>query len=496
MNFGAIILLPEIKKQMRTGIIIRYTGVSLVMIAAMMAMSAAIAIFNGYDNSASPLIISAVITFVTGFYPMIFVRSESGINPREGVAIVVLSWLACCIFGMIPYLCYGGEFTLVNAFFESVSGFTTTGASILDDIEALPAGLLFWRTSTAWIGGLGIVTFFSLVIPRSKDTLSVLSRAELSDITLSQSSRQGKPFVKTIMSVYMFLTVTCALSLKFAGLGWFDAVTNAMSTCSTCGFCVRNASIAAYDNVAVEMIIMAFMSICGISFMLLSSLVIGGGLKCRDVSTTTAAFLSFLLIATILVTANLHFNAHEPLLDSIRAAVFQISSIATTTGFATVDTNVWPTLSIMVLIVASLICGCSGSTSGGIKMDRVVLLSSYIRNSFRTAINPRRIVQARVDGRQISERNANEAMKFVLVYAFLILVGSVVNILFGLDMRTGVSAAIACLGNVGPGLGEVGSMGNYADLPSMLKMTNSLLMIAGRLEIFPILSFVGLSVSR
>lgn len=129
-------------------------------------------------------------------------------------------------------------------------------------------------------------------------------------------------------------------------------------------------------------------------------------------------------------------------------------------------------------------------------MDRVVLLSSYIRNSFRTAINPRRIVQARVDGRQISERNANEAMKFVLVYAFLILVGSVVNILFGLDMRTGVSAAIACLGNVGPGLGEVGSMGNYADLPSMLKMTNSLLMIAGRLEIFPILSFVGLSVSR
>lgn len=466
------------------------------MIALMMAVSAVVGIFNGYDESTSPLIISSVITLITGAFPMIFVHAAPDIKQNEGIAIVVLSWLACCIFGMIPYVCFGGEFSLMDAFFESVSGFTTTGASILVDIEGLPAGLLFWRVSTAWIGGLGIVTFFSLMIPHSMDTKSVLSSAELSDLTRSQSSKHGKSFVKTILFVYVVLTAACAVSLKVAGIGWFDAVTNAMSTCSTCGFCVRNASIGAYNNVAVEVILTVFMAASGMSFVVLSSLGIKniGGRK--RFSAASKAFVFFLVASTVLITVNLHLSGHGSFLESLRLAAFQVSSITTTTGFATADTTVWPAHSIVILVIASIVCGCSGSTSGGIKMDRVVLLFKYIKNGFRTVINPHRVMGTRIDGRVVSERTLSEAMKFTLVYGALIFVGALVNTLFGLDVETGVSAAVACLGNVGPGFGGVGSLGNYSALPDVLKFSSSLLMIAGRLEIFPLLSFIGLASSR
>lgn len=481
---------------MRSRIIIRYVGVALIMVAMMMAVSALVAIINGYDDSASPLILSSFITLISGIFPMIFVRAERNIEPQEGVAIVVLSWIVCCLFGMIPYVCYGSEFTLVNAFFESVSGFTTTGASILDNIEGIPAGLLFWRVSTSWVGGLGIVSFFSLIIPRSIDTRSVLSNVEISDITRSQSSKHGKSCVRTILTVYMILTAACALSLRLAGLGWFDAVTDAMSTCSTCGFCVRNASIASYGNVSVEIIILFFMATSGVSFVFLSTLAISSSSGRRRISTATMSFFSFLAAATLLVTLDLSRTCHIPLPESLRLAAFQVCSITTTTGFATADTTVWPSSSIFVLLIASIICGCSGSTSGGIKMDRAVLIYRYIKDGFKTVIHPHRYVGTRLDGRIVSNRYASEAMKFVLVYASLILIGSMVNTLFGLDIKTGVSASIACLGNVGPGFGGVGSMGNYAGLPSILKLNSAALMIAGRLEIFPILSFIGLSFSH
>lgn len=491
-----IILRSIFIEPMRIKVIIRYIGIALLLVALMMAVSAIIAVFDGYDDSATPLITSAMVTFVVGFYPLIFVRPERNIKPKEGIAIVVLAWLMCCLFGMIPYICYGDEFTFINSFFESVSGFTTTGASILDEIESLPKGLLFWRVSTSWVGGLGIVSFFSLVIPRSMDKQSVLSNAELSDIARSQTSKSGKAFVKTILSVYVILTAACSVLLKLAGQSWFDAVTNAMSTCSTCGFCVRNASIAAYESAAVELIIIFFMTTCGVSFMLLSTLATGRKSARRRISTTTAAFLLSLLAATAIISLNLHNNLQKGWLESLRLAAFQVSSISTTTGFATADTNLWPALSILLLTVASVICGCSGSTSGGIKMDRIVLIFSYIRNSFRTAADPHRIIGTRISGRIVSEKDATEAMKFVLIYVALIIVGAIVNIIFGLDLKTGVTAAIACIGNVGPGFGSVGSLGNYADFPAVLKFSNSLLMLAGRLEIFPILSFIGLSAER
>lgn len=477
---------------MRPQIIIKYAGMSLIMVALMMAISALVGIFSGYDESTTPLLYFSFITLICGAYPLIFVRTDSKINSHEGIAVVVVSWIVCCVFGMVPYICYGGEFTLINAFFESVSGFTTTGASILSDIESLPKGLLFFRVSTAWVGGLGIVSLFSLVIPRSMDSRSVLSSAELSDLTRSQSSKRGKSFVSTILSVYIALTLACTLFLRFAGLGWFDAVTNAMSTCSTCGFCVRNTSIAAYANPAVEIIILLFMVASGISFVLMASYAMGHRRKSR----ATLVYLIFIAVATLTVTFNLVVSAHETFPHALRLAAFQVGSLTTTTGFATADTTVWPSLSIVVLLAASLICGCAGSTSGGIKMDRIVLMFSYIQKSTHSAISPNRVVGARIDGHIVSDRTVSEAMKFILVYFALVAAGGLLNTLGGLDLQTGLSAAVACIGNVGPGFGSVGSMGNYASFPPILKFTSSLLMIAGRLEIFPLLSLIGILRSR
>lgn len=477
---------------MRAKVIFMYVGISLVLVAIMMALSGLVAVFSGPDDSTMPLLFSAFITFIMGIYPMIFVRPEPNISFREGVATVVLAWLACCVFGTIPYLCYGGEFTFVDAFFESVSGFTTTGASILNDIEALPAGLLFWRASTAWVGGLGIVSIFSLVIPQSLDRMSILSGAELSDIAKSQSSRHGKSFILTMLTVYITLTVTCALCLKIAGLPWFDAVTDALSTCSTCGFCIRNNSIGSYGNMGVEAIIMVFMLISGISFMQTSSYVLRKGNARRRISTVTRAYLGFVLVATLIITINLRLHQDITVLHALRLAAFQVCSITTTTGFATADTSVWPALSVVLLILASVVCGCSGSTSGGMKMDRVVLLLSYIRQSFRRGNSQRRLARTRLDGRIVPEDLADKTIRFVLLYVAFLVAGALINTMAGLDIPTAMTASVACLGNVGPGFGNVGSMSNYADFPVLLKLSSTILMIAGRLEIIPILTFLGL----
>lgn len=494
MTRTAIILRPVNSTEMRTRIIIRYVGISLLLVAVMMAISGVIAVLNDYDNSATPLIFSAFITFIIGSYPMIFVRPEANISIKEGIAIVVLSWIACCICGTIPYICYGEEFTLVNALFESISGFTTTGASILTDIEALPAGLLFWRASTAWVGGLGIVSLFSLIVPRRMDDKSVLSSAELSDLTRSQSSKTGKSFIRAMFTVYVILTTTCAIALKLTGMGWFDAVTNAMSTCSTCGFCVRNESIASYGNAVAELIIVVYMTICGISFMQLSTR--SGRHGKRRLTAATRGFLYFLTLSIVAVSIDLMVEANEPVLQALRKAVFQMSSITTTTGFATADTTLWPPLCIIILLISSVICGCSGSTSGGMKMDRIVLMFAYIKQGFKKGSNPHRMSCATIDGKIISDNVAIETMKFALLYISLLFTGAAINTIGGMDLETGISASIACLGNVGPGFGSVGSMGNYAELPSFLKISSSIMMIAGRLEIIPLLSFIGLFVGK
>ncbi len=471
-------------------IITWYIGISLMLVTALMAVSGFVAVFTPGDDSWLPLLYSAFITGVVGIYPILFVRRKKhSLSFREGNSIVVLAWLCACLFGMLPFLMYGREFTFVNALFESVSGFTTTGASILDDIEALPRGLQLWRISTAWVGGIGIVTLFSMLIRERMDK-STLSGAEISNVARQSfaGEQRSNSFAQRMLATYVALTGVTFVALKLTGMGWFDSLTNAMSACSTCGFCTRNTSIAFYANPAAEIVLTVAMLAAGINFGILFLALLRGRPRFIWKSEALKVFLSLVLIAIALVTADLMLNGgYGAFGDALRDGAFQVASIATTTGFATQDTTQWPPLSMSLLIIASLICGCSGSTSGGIKIDRAILAAKGISRKVGYAVAPHAVRNIKVDGGVRSDTQISDAYGYIFCYLFIVVVFAAVNITAGLDFTTGVTASVACIGNVGPGFGEVGSMANYAAFPDVLKITGMLEMIIGRLEIFPVL---------
>ena len=466
-----------------------YIGISLVFVALLMGVAGVVACFTPGDSSRMPLLYSAFITGIAGFYPLIFVRrGREALSFREGNCIVVMAWICACLFGMLPFLLYGHEFTLLNALFESISGFTTTGASILNDIEALPRGLQLWRISTAWVGGIGIVTLFSMLIRERLDK-STLSGAEISSVAREPfAGERSNSFAQRMLATYTSLTGVTFISLVLTGMGWFDALTNAMSACSTCGFCTRNTSIAFYANPAAEIVLTVAMIAAGINFGILFLAFLRGRPHFFLKSEIIKVFISLLGIATVLVTLDLMTKGgYTRFPEALRDAAFQVASIATTTGFATEDTTLWPPLSMALLILCSLICGCSGSTSGGIKIDRAILAAKGIHRKVGLTVAPNAVKNIRVDGRARPDAQISDAYGYIFCYLLVVVIFAAVNITVGVDFTTSVTASIACIGNVGPGFGEVGSMSNYAAFPGILKVTSMVEMMIGRLEIFPVL---------
>ena len=472
-------------------IITWYIGISLLLVAALMTVSGIIACLTPGDESRIPLLFSAFLTAIVGGYPILFVRrGRHKLTFQEGNSIVVGAWLMGCLFGMLPFLFYGREFTPINALFESISGFTTTGASILNDIEALPRGLQLWRISTAWVGGVGIVTLFSMMT-RGADK-STLSGAEISNVAKdSFAVGQTDRFANRMLITYVALTLATLFSLRMTGMGWFDAATNAMSACSTCGFCTRNVSIAYYANPTAEIVLTVAMLAAGVHFGILFLVLLKGRPRYILKSETIKVFLSLVGLAIVIVTADLLANGHYSSFGTaLRDASFQVASISTTTGFATQDTTLWPPLSMATLIICSLICGCSGSTSGGIKIDRAILAAKGIYRKVGLTVSPHQVQAVRVDGRMRSDELVNDAYSYIFCYLLIVVVFAAVNLSFGLDFTTGVTASVACIGNVGPGFGEVGSMSNFAAFPTVLKAAGMIEMLIGRLEIFPVLYLI------
>ena len=489
MKRGQIPLPWLIETSMNTRIITWYIGISLLLVCALMTVSAVIACITPGDESRIPLIYSAFLTGVIGIFPVIFVSPGSHrLNFREGNCIVVCAWVAGCLFGMLPYLFYGGEFSWVNALFESVSGFTTTGASILTDIEALPRGLLFWRNSTAWVGGIGIVTLFSRII-FGGSVRSMLSGSEISDVALqSFSGQRSEFFANRMLVVYIGLTIVAFAALRAVGIGWFEAATTAMSATSTCGFCTRNESIASFHNPAAEVILIVIMLASGINF----SMIFLSCVKARHFhlfsSEVVRSFLWMFAASTAIVYIDLFVSGgYLRAGATLREEAFQVASLVTTTGFATADTNLWPPLSMSVLVACSLVCGCSGSTSGGIKTDRIVLVRKEIVRKIKNYVTPHSVHSVQIDGHARSEEQIGDAEAFLFCYFMILVLFGIVNVAGGLDFVTGLTASIACIGNVGPGFGDVGSMDNYSQVPTLLKFTSMAEMLIGRLEIFPVL---------
>ena len=468
---------------------IRYAGFSLIGVAILMFISAFIAFRNDMDDSFDPLVFSGMAALLSGFFAIIGTKPQEKMTIEDGFRIVTGCWIAACIFGAIPYLLFGGEFTVVNAFFESVSGFTTTGASILNNIEALPNGLQFWRIATAWMGGIGIVTLVSLVISGQHDRHSVLASAELSDLAKSYYGGRKKHFVYRMIAVYLIITSFSAIALRLTKMPWFDATTLAMSACSTCGFCTKNISVAFYDNVAVEIILIMAMLMGATNFSLMFSTIWPDKRTRKNLFNTQVVrwFLALVAIAILGVTANLYFSGYCTTFPrALRLAAFQVCSLSTTTGFATADTNIWPTGSMGILLLCSLVCGCSGSTSGGMKMDRFVIVVKSLKGLVNSLIGVKNVNRTKLDGQVKTEENITSIIAFMGMYVLIIAIGALV---FGLsmDFKTSITASIACIGSVGPGFGEVGSMGNYAGFLGFQKVIAMLIMLLGRVEIFPML---------
>ena len=469
---------------MRVSIILRYVGTVMLCVSAFMMVSAVISYMNNIDSGFYPLLLSALLTFTLGAFPMLFVPRATSISNKEGFSIVVGSWVLASVVGMFPYLIWGGEFTLINAWFESVSGFTATGATILNDIEQLPQGLLFYRTSSNWLGGVGVVMFALVILPSLGTSRMSLSNVELSSLAKDNYRYRTQVIVRILLVVYVGLTAATTLALKAAGLRWFDALNHAMSACATAGFSTKNASIAFYDNVVVELILAGAMLISSIHFGLIYATFLrkSNNIFRSEVVRTyiTIVILSTLFVATSLFGANIFPTVWE----SLRHSFFQVVSLITTTGFATADTNLWTPFAIVILIFVSIVCACAGSTTGGMKIDRVLIFCKILMARIRRQQHPNAVIRIRVDGIAQDADLLNSVVVFIVAYIGLIFMATLTNTLFGQDLMTAFSSAVACIGNVGPGFGEVGSMGNFANIPAILKLQDSLLMLMGRLEIF------------
>lgn len=469
---------------MRANLVLANIGIVLKYVSVFMAVSAGISLYNGMDSAFYPLLLSALMTFILGVFPSLFVKQNDGLSSKEGFLIVAGSWIVVSIVGMFPYLIWGGEFTLENAWFESVSGFTATGATILNDIEDLPQGLLFWRTSTNWIGGAGVVLFALIIMPSLGKNKMALNSVEMSNLAKDNYNYKTQSVIKILLIVYVSLTLCTMFALKLAGMRWFDAVNHAMSACATGGFSTKNSSIGFFNSPVIECLLMLAMFLSSVHLGLIYATFTG---KRSNIfrSEVVRKYVLLIVIVIVLVSSSLAVNSEgESYLASLRKSSFQVVSLITTTGFSTADTSVWPPLAMICLIFISLVCGCAGSTSGGMKMDRLIIFLKQLRARVDQQQHPNAIIRIRLDGMVHEQSQIHNVMTFISTYLFLILLGTVTSAMCGLDLTTAFSSSVSCLGNVGPGFGQVGSTLNYNAVPAVLKIQDTVLMLMGRLEIF------------
>ena len=467
----------------------RNIGLALLLNAIFMFISAAVSIFYGLDNSFSPLILSGIITSIVASFPLIFVSKSSEINAKEGLVIVVLSWILSCLFGMLPYILYGGEFSIINSWYESVSGYTTTGATILVDVESLPKGLLFWRASTHWLGGMGVVLFMLLILP-SISASKMLSKFEISSLSKDNFRFRAQQTVRVISTVYLGLTFLETLLLTLAGMDFFDAICHSFATIATGGFSTKNLSLAYYDSALIDSIVMVFMLLSGMHFGLLYSASLG---KVRPLwkSPVIRYYLASIFVISLIITVTLKINGIEDdWLHAARHAFFQVISVGTTTGFASADSSIWPSFAILLMIFLTFQCACSGSTTGGIKVDRILIFYKAFKAQVKKQIHPNAVVPVKLGDQVLDREMVTSASLFIVLYISIVFLVTLILAFLGVDLLDAFTASAANMGNVGPGFGTVGSLGNYSQIPAMGKFVLSVQMLMGRVEIYSMLLIV------
>ena len=404
---------------------------------------------------------------------------------REGFVIVSLSWILLSFFGALPFV-FSGEITsLVDAFFETVSGFTTTGATILTDIESVSKSLLFWRAFTHWIGGMGILMFVLAFLPQ-KDMQSMhIMRAEVPGPSVGKIVSKTTITARILYIIYGVLTIAQIIALLCCKMPLFDSVTTAFATAGTGGFSVKNASIAAYNSLPIEMVCTVFMLLFGINFNLFYLILIKQ-IKRAFKSEELWTYLGIVAVSTGIIALNI-----MPMVDSfgnaLRQAVFQVASIITTTGFVTSDFNNWPVLSQCIIITLMFIGACAGSTGGGLKVGRIIILFKSSIKELRRALNPRRVKSIRLDNTVLEKETVSATCVYFVVYMLIIGISILLVSLNNLDFTTTFSSVVTCINNVGPGLSLVGPVENFSHLSVLSKLVLSADMLIGRLEVLPMM---------
>ena len=431
---------------------------------------------------------AALTTTLVGLWCLIIGKGSKGeFSRRDSYITVTACWVAFALFGCLPYWLGGHIPNFTDAFFESMSGFTTTGASILDNIESQPHALLLWRSLTQWLGGLGIVFFTVAILPMFGIDKVQLFAAESTGISKRKVHSRVAVGSRWIFSIYMLLTVACTAALKICGMGWFDAINHALTTIATGGFSTRQASIVAFDSALIEYVLTLFMFLSGINYTLLFLLLFKGKLRELYRNTEFRVYLFTVLGFTLVIAAGLLAQGNIGVEKALRLSLFQVVSLQTTTGFATADYMQWAPYLWMLLSFVMFFGACGGSSSGAMKCGRVAILVKSIRGEFRRILHPNAVIPVRMDGNPISQDTRATVLTFTCLYFLLIFIGWFCFMIMGLDFVEGYSVSVSSVGNVGPGLGTLGPAYSWSALPAAAKWFSTLLMLIGRLELFTIL---------
>lgn len=463
--------------------VFRVAGFTLLVEAAAMLLPMGVALYYGEDPS--PFLKTIGIMVVLGLLSVFGLRGERKFFAREGFFSVGLIWVLSGVFGALPFW-FSGQFgSYVDCFFETISGFTTTGSTILTAIEGLPLGLLFWRSFTHWLGGMGVLILTTALLPFLGINSTHLIRAESPGPVKSKLVPRASQSSKILYAIYLGLTAIQVFCLRIAGMPLYDSLIHAFGTAGTGGFSNRNLSVGAYGNPTFEIIITIFMLLFSINFALYF-LVLTGKLKQALKSDELRFFLAVTTLATIIISINIAASM-PTYADAVRTAAFQVASVISTTGFSTADFNRWPELSRMLLVILMFIGACAGSTGGGMKCSRILVILRTIKAQVRSIIHPRAVSVVKLDGAPLSDSTVRTIYTYFATYIFITFVSALVVGLDNFSFGTTLTAVITCISNVGPGLEAVGPMGNFAAFSPLSKIILSFDMIIGRLEIFPIL---------
>jgi trk system potassium uptake protein TrkH len=435
------------------------------------------------------LLLAAVITIGSGLMLKIFFATSEKINIKESFALVGLGWILASTAGSLPFW-FSDYLSFADAFFETASGFSTTGATVIQDVEVWPKGLMFWRCLTQWLGGMGIIVLFIAIIAGTGARGNQLFQSELPGGSFQDKiSPRVRETAQKLWKTYIVLSGVCLLLLLIFGMDLFDALCHTFTTLATGGFSTKNASIAYYNSPFIHWTIIIFMFLGGTNFSLhYLAFKKRNPPKVYGESPEFKLYAAIILLASIMVIIGLsHPSLHLSWDDKVRTAIFHVVSIITTTGFTVDNYHYWPSGAAGVIFLLMFSGGCIGSTSGNIKVGRYLIMMVRSINELKKMIHPKAVLPLRFGGRILNEDRVSNIAQFFFLYIMLIVIGVVILTILGIDLFSSLTAAVACLGNVGPGFGMVGPNGNYSFMPDVAKYMLSILMLIGRLEIFPLL---------